>query len=110
MKFKTHLHLVPRLRMNGTVPPLSHTPSRMGEKQLYAYLYSSDCDILNNGLEETCRLHFKRIFWELLGATERSYKSLSIRPASPPAGTKSERHSLFATNHGSLQTQHAQGL
>lgn len=25
----------------------------------------------------------------VIGATERSYKSLSVRPASPPAGTKS---------------------
>lgn len=49
VKFKSHVHLVPRLRMNGAVPPLLRTPSRIGEEQRYAYLYTSDCAILNSG-------------------------------------------------------------
>jgi hypothetical protein len=34
-------------------------------------------------------LHFNRLFWELLGGIEGSDKILSVRPVSPPAGTKS---------------------
>ena len=96
--------------MNGAVPPLSHTLSRIGENQLYAYLYSSDCDILNNGLEETCHLHFNRLFWELLERLKEVTKACQY--VQPVLQLVQNRTLLTFrnTNHGTLQTQPAQGL
>jgi hypothetical protein len=33
----SHLLPVPRLRMGGVIPPISHTPSRHAHGQLYSY-------------------------------------------------------------------------
>jgi hypothetical protein len=38
VKQTTHLLVVPRLRMSGTIPPLSNMPSGHAQAQLYFYL------------------------------------------------------------------------
>jgi len=35
----THLHLVPKLRMTGSIPPLPHVPSWHAEELFYLYPY-----------------------------------------------------------------------
>jgi hypothetical protein len=32
-------HLVPRVRISGTIPPLLHIPSLLGQEQLYVLFY-----------------------------------------------------------------------
>ena len=44
VKLTTHLHLGPRLRMSGSVPPLPHIPLSSAQGQLYLYLVQQIID------------------------------------------------------------------
>jgi len=46
----THFHLVLRLKRNGTIPPLPHTPSWCAEKLYYFYIIFILGHILNTWL------------------------------------------------------------
>ena len=44
LKLKTYLHLVPRLRMNGTITPLLHVPTYCVHGQVYLHHYHEITD------------------------------------------------------------------
>jgi len=44
----THVYLLPRLRMNGTVPRFPYTPSWKGQGNLYSYFFTYVCGPLEH--------------------------------------------------------------
>jgi hypothetical protein len=56
MMLTTHVYLVLRLRMNGTIPLLPYTPSWHGQENLYIYFFTYVCGPLGHKIMQCDKL------------------------------------------------------
>jgi len=72
MVLTTDIHLVPRLRMDRSVPPLPYTSSWHGWEQLYA----SKCTFMTLPNKEQCNLYTRLTTAMVL--TSRSFDGVDV--------------------------------